>query len=474
MSIRLLKKLFLSVISIILIIGIIGTPNLYADDPSYTITINKKPNDDVEHHYEAYQIFAGDLYVKEANDKTLSNITWGSGVKNAEAPNDLLTALKADTTIGTMFQTCTTPREVAVVLEDFTNDDASLKAFAEVVSGFLNEPSAKTSEIIAGNYQIQVTEPGYYFIKDADNSLEGDDSAYTRYILEVVANVTIDPKSSKPTVDKSLNLDGNVDIGSHEIYEKFNYYLTANLPESTEYAEYDKYQLIFEDTLEDGITYDQIISVKAKVKDSSEEINLVEGTDYNTVGTEGQTIKITIPDLKGSLNKNDADITKGVDVIVTYSAFLNEKAKISKPGATDTPNINAVKIQYSNNPNASGTGSTGTTVDSETYVFTYGINNTKYADKADAENILPGAKFRLYRDAEKSDEVKLIWDASLNAYRPAKEGIETADAIESRQDDGEFKGTFNIVGLSEGTYYLAEVVTPPGYYNYNYSYIYHR
>ena len=83
MKTQIFRKLFLSLMAIVLVMGTIVVTNVYADE-NYTITINKK--DEVEHKYEAYQIFDGDLYVNpddpEPRKKTLSNIEWGSGIKS--------------------------------------------------------------------------------------------------------------------------------------------------------------------------------------------------------------------------------------------------------------------------------------------------------------------------------------------------------------------------------------------------------
>lgn len=85
-----------------------------ADDTTYTITIN---NTTTGHTYEAYQIFAGDLAEKDGKT-ILSNIEWGSGVNGAA----LLTALKADATLGNDFKDCTTAAQVADVLATYGSD----------------------------------------------------------------------------------------------------------------------------------------------------------------------------------------------------------------------------------------------------------------------------------------------------------------------------------------------------------------
>ena len=486
MKMQLSKKLLLSIMAIVLVIGILVTTNVYAED-KYTIKI-KKTDDGVEHTYEAYQIFSGDLYVDpskseeakktEDRNKTLSNIEWGSGIKTeavgeSEGTSKLVEELKKVKD----FEKCDTPRQIAVVLESFDEDDDRLKAFAEVVSNYLQEPKTSKLSDDGENYEISVDEPGYYLIKDKDKSLdESQYAAYTRYMLKVVSSIETTPKAEKPTVTKSLSQEKtNMKVSDYAINEKFNYYLTANLPENEEFREYEKYKLVFEDTMSEGITYDGIESVKVVAKKNETEesitIELEEdkakdtetGYKVSKSSTEKKetVVTITINDLAKILKDNKADITKGVKVIVTYKAHLNEKAEISKFEGENKPNINTAKLKYSNDPNKAGEDSMGTTLEDKNYVYTYEVENTKYGKHAtqsdkDAKP-LEGAGFKLYKGEDTKNEVKLKWDEKLDAYRPVKEK-EDAEVIRSRKD-----GKFNIVGLDAGTYTLVEVETPKGY-----------
>ncbi len=476
MKAQILKKVFLSVMAIVLVMGTIVMTNVYAEE-SYTITINKK-DDGVNHEYEAYQIFSGDLYEeeREGRKKTLSNIEWGDGIKQ-ESKEELIKALKNADTIGEKFSACNSAREVAVVLEGFKEDEEEIKAFAEFISQYLTDTTTHKSSPVGENYEITVSAPGYYLIKDKNDSLkETDYAAYTRYILEVVGDIEIDPKSEKPTIEKSLSAENtNEDTGDYAINEKFNYYLTAELPAKKEYGEYEKYKLEFEDQMSKGITYDEIVSVIVKAKEkeapnTEKEITLNEESngykkEIKSVEDNGQKLTITIENLVEILEENSADITKGVKVIVTYKAHLNEQAEISKPGKENKPNTNTVQLKYSNNPNAGGEDSTGTTIADENYVFTYEIDNTKYgrnADQGELDNkALEGAGFSLYKgeSAEEGEEISFKYNEKLEAYCPCESTDPQANKVITSMKDGKF----NIAGLDAGTYTLVEVETPKGY-----------
>lgn len=145
-------------------------------------------------------------------------------------------------------------------------------------------------------------------------------------------------------------------------------------------------------------------------------------------------------------------IAQGFTVEVIYNAHLNEKATINNASGT-TDNKNSVNLEYSNNPNAEGTGKTE---DKTVYAFTFGITNKKVIDSVDGD-ALAGAGFKLYTDEGCTQEYKLVKDDTLGAYRPAK-ADETAVEMQSATD-----GTFPIKGLDAGTYYLKETTTPKGY-----------
>ena len=126
--------------------------------------------------------------------------------------------------------------------------------------------------------------------------------------------------------------------------------LIAKLPASENngraYDYYDKYSVIFHDTLSDGITYDRPDSVV--IKSNGKTYVIPNDSSKYTIGLESQNyLVVKIPDVKTcapGLNLNN-----GATITVTYTAHLNEKAYVNTVGG-GTDNKNSVYLEYSNNP----------------------------------------------------------------------------------------------------------------------------
>lgn len=447
--------------------------------PAFAYNSWETKEDLYDHHgYIAFQIFKG---VISKDNPTLSGVDWGEHIIDHD---EFLKQLRADTTIGRYFTNATSVPEVLAVISKWDDSDDDSIAFARFVCHYLySNGAAPDSDIVSGNSSITIPEAGYYLIVDNIDFSNGDYyHAYNSFLLVNVPqavqtsyNVTINHKVVKPTVEKKVydnfdNQDGTStgDFGSsadHAINEKFQFQLIAKLPagrdEGRAYDYYDKYSVIFHDTLSDGITYDKDDNLDSVVIESNgKTYNIPKDSLKYTIDTtdlESQnSFVVNIPDVKACAKDAGFDLNDGATITVTYTAHLNEKAAVNTEGGS-TSNINKVYLTYSNNPKDES--SVGQTPESKVCVYTYQLNNTKYHDDDTPGNELAGAGFRLYsgKDCTKEQEIKLKKNTTDGTYSPYF-GADAGDEMFSDEH-----GQFNVKGLDAGTYYLRETNPPKDY-----------
>ena len=425
------------------------------------------------HGYIAFQIFTG--VISKDNPK-LSNVNWG---KNIPHPEDFLEELRKADRIGPLFANANSVPDVLAVISTWDDSDDDSIAFARFVCNYIyTDPLADSeSTIVGGGGAIKIPEPGYYLIVDNIDIHEDDFyHAYNSFLLvndthQGECNVIINHKVVKPTVEKEVHDNDNNDISSagnndgwgssadHAINEKFQFRLIAKLPASKDngraYDYYDKYTVCFNDTLSKGITFDNLDRVEITNGDGGDPKEITDYTldkDLHEAGLPS-SFKLSIDDVKTCV----PDLNKGATITVTYTAHLNDKAAVNTAdGASNGENKNSVYLQYSNNPRINT--SLDWTPTSEVRVYTYQLNNTKYHDDDNSNNVLAGAGFRLYSDkaCNAAQEIKLKknTDGTYSRYF----GTEAGDEMISGND-----GQFNVKGLDAGTYYLKETKTPDGY-----------
>lgn len=394
---KLFKKLASFILAFAMVMAI-AMPSVVmaADNGSITITGAK-----AGHTFEAYQIFTG-----KVSGNTLSNIEWGNGVSE-----------KGKKELGDA-------KEKAKTL-----NDSNSKEFAYTVSGYLTTPAASANtQNSSDNYEISGLEPGYYLVKDK-GPITGQDS-YTKFILQVVGDKTVAvkkqvPESYKKVMDKNDTTGTTTDwqdSADWDIGDRVPFQLTGTV--ASDYKEYKApYQLVFHDTLSEGLTFDKD-SVKVYTNVSDTPI----ATDQYTVtspASDGHTFDVTINDVK--------DLNGTVEKIrVEYEATLNEHAVIGSAG-----NPNKMYMNFSNNPNSTQGGETGKTPEDTVIVFTYKAIVNK---RDSSNNPLTGAKFTLSK--------------KVNGNY-----VEVTKVL-ATENGGT---TFTFTGLDDGEYKLEETTTPEGY-----------
>ena len=400
-------KKFVSIMLAAVMTLAMALPVMAAQNNEYVITVNTNDADKGTHTYEAYQVFRGDL----ANGK-LSNVDWGTGV-NGDA---ILTALKAeDSTLKDYFKDCTTASQVADILATAKNADGTpvfgesnkdlttaTDTFASIVGANL-KVGVKTDSVkdVNGRYTITVNQPGYYLVKDQDGSLSaGDtDAAYTRLLLEVVGPATVNVKSDVPTGEKEVFVsadslsDSNSGAG---IGEHVSYQIKTKVPN---FRGYDYYYFYADDTLSEGLDFDGAASVKVTVNGTEK----AQDTDYNVHvdSVNPRHFKVAFVDIMAL-----GEDAIGQEILITYSATINDQAKIGVSG-----NANTWTLKYSRDPNTSdeygknpnnpkpglpqdeNDSVLGGTPEQKTLTYLTKLDLTKYAN--DQNTKLEGAEFTL-------------------------------------------------------------------------------
>ncbi len=434
----------------------------------------------VEHTYEIYQIFTGDYA-----GGVLSNIKWGANGTGEEG--------KAVDT------------EILDELEEITGETSDTAKLA-VINKYANLESNPV-EIGSQTTYTGLT-PGYYLVKDKDGSLTGENVSYTLYVVQVVNDtLTFTPKADIPTPDKKIvEGENKVDTNEASIGDEVNYEITGTMPSRID--DYKTYYYMFTDTLSKGLTYKED-SIKVTVNGVDVTKYFYKGVgDYDT--TTGTTIEVGILDIKAlSLLTNPVvgAITKDTEVVLTYTATLNENAVIAGDG-----NPNDVKLSYSNDPNNSGDGSTNppenpekptpthpTGESPEIEVVTYTTELTILKTDED-KKFLPGVEFTLtgngvnivlvteetFTEAADGEYWKLK-DGTYTTTAPtvaddetdntadyddvSKKYTKTTSVVAKGNGQTETKvvgtvqadGTVTFKGLGAGEYTITETKTLPGY-----------
>lgn len=468
----------------------------------YTITVgttaaNGYSGDKAEHTYEAYQIFKGTVEIGEDGEPTgkLEGIEWGSSITETGIYAELakITINDENPFTDEDGNDLTSAAEVAAVLGSAIDDSALAKAFADAIGANLTGTGVEIKDDAE-------FEGGYYLIQDKNGSPVIDDSdvvegAKTRYILKVVGNITINPKSGVPSVEKKVvenvktvkendkysqgaykpDSDYLNDVADYCISDTVPFELIGTLPDA--YADYDTYFYQFTDTLGSQFNDPTDIEVVA-VNEGEEEADITSSFTKSAITANEDGAKVftlTCDNLKGI---NGVTINKDTVIVVRYNAVLNENAVIGLPGQE-----NKVDLTYSRNPNHKGNGGTtpegpddhGKTPEDKVIVFTYELDVTKYLDQQnDAHKAKAGdAGFKLFRSIVKEGETTPTEQVATLANNKITGWIDITDENkEDAQKDNSEVGTqietvsggeFNFIGLDDGTYTLVETRVPKGY-----------
>lgn len=408
-----MKKVMALLLSLVMVLAMsvvaFATEEGSTTSGTYTITAPA-----TSHQYEIYQIFTGDLH-----EETLSNLKWGvngSGTLGEAVSQDVINKLTAVNT---------------------KPDTEKLEVIKQYAT--LSNPVDTIT-----NGATYTAPAGYYLIKDKDGSVTGTDS-YTLYIVKVVGNVTIDPKSDVPSFEKKIKDTNDTEGTTTGWQDSADYDIGDDVPFKLEgtvaanYAQYKQYYFAFHDNEEEGLSFN-----KDSVRVYVDNTEITEGYTVVDNPADGCTFEVVFNDLMAAAEEYNFTVSGGSKIRVEYTSKLNEKAKIGKEG-----NVNSASLEFSNNPNQEqgGTPDTGNTPWDNVIVFTYKV----VVNKIDSsKKPLAGAAFELSKKVNDEYTRVALVNATQNTEGKYILSNETVTKFEWK-------------GLDDGDYMLTEVITPAGY-----------
>ena len=304
------------------------------------------------------------------------------------------------------------------------------------ITASLQPVTAKSTTVTFENLPL-----GYYLVDSSTGALCSLNTTDT--------DVTIEEKNAAPTVEKKVQEDSK--IGATDEYGESN---TADIGQTVNFkttitAQAGAQNYVLHDKMDKGLTFSGSVSVTKGNQ------TFTTPTDYNLVVStptaieDGCTFEIVFT--SDFCNKLKA----GDEIVVTYSATLNENAVIAGDG-----NKNETWLKY---------GDSSVTTHKTTTTKTYEIPVFKYTEKTVGDKTgLPNAEFTLSKNENGTNPIELVditaTDETDKTYRVATEIEKTATPKKTKTTvTTPSTGKFTIQGLDADTYYLTETKQPDGY-----------
>lgn len=459
----------------------LATPNGVADFGQGSASITIHPNDGqslVGKKFQVYKLFDAE----NAVDQESINYTWNDAYKTAlqtvvgKKINKSASSVTEYDVIDYIQTLNTNKVEGAQADQKLEGRYSNYRYFVEdlrneLVKEGLTPTTVNVTATSPVDGSVKFGGLGYgYYLTDEVSAVQDTHTAAS-LILTNTANpdATVTIKSDYPTVTKKIEEDDNGmgwnDVGDYEIGQTVPYYYSSIVPNMNGY---DTYKYVFHDKMDEALTFHKD-SVNVTISNGTKTYTL-KNNEFEIVTDGGEdTFTVTISNLKSIVDRqfsegfnNLNENAYGQTIHLSYNATLNEKAS-TRTGRAGFEN--AVRLEYSNNPDSDGNGSTGTTPWDTVVCFTYKINGLKVNNH---NKLLKNAKFRLYSDENCTNEVYV--KESPNGYVVMNRdslggtdhtgGARPSSAVEMASDA---KGVFTILGLDQGTYYLKETDSPAGY-----------
>ena len=417
-----IKKLFASLLIVLMLITIFSSQVFAAGEGSITIS-NTNPEVSISGNtYSAYKIF---------------DVTYNAG-KTA-----------FNYTVDPSFTGFFTPAKTAGFADAYSYVNSlsgtSLTAFAKDVFTYVNANTiAKdgSATVTAGleNCTISSLDLGYYMVNGTATAQDSQTITSLCMLNTTTPSVTVSPKLDVPTIDKKVFEDSNSlwgDVADYTVGESVPFRVTSSVPDMNGYS---SYKFTVHDTMSAGLTFKNDVAVT---------VGGVNYTDF-TVTTSGQSFQVIF-------GSSFLTMTKDAPIVITYSATLNDSAVLF-----NNDNPNTVYLEYSSNPY--DTTKTANTPNDTVLVDTYKVDIIKYTGAFIPANYLADAHFSLKLTNDTgAASIAFIKEAG-GVYRVATAAEITAAGSDLTTDLVSFTGgTIEIKGIDEGTYYMFETQAPSGY-----------
>lgn len=325
---------------------------------------------------------------------------------------------------------------------------------SEAATDVAGTPTATIANLQSGYYLVFPEMGSTGNVLPAGSEKRGTDAMLVN-VPKNGGNTAAAIKSTYPTVEKKVknSTDGEFKPnGTAQVGEKVTFQLTAEVPDMSDYT---KYTFKFVDTMTKGLDFAGTDSVTVKIDDK---VISKDASAYTATYTaESKTLTIGFDDLKTVNKEGSTPVATGDKIVVTYEAYINKEASHIDPAT------NKVHLEYSNNPNGTGTG---TSNPDESKVYTYEIKIDKFYKDNETNKPLAGATFTLTTsETDSTNGIDLINDdaaeGTTGLVYHVKGHDETGTSTKVVTTDA--TGKITIKGLKEGTYYLHETAAPTGF-----------
>jgi LPXTG-motif cell wall-anchored protein len=262
---RRLNKLFAAFLAVMLLVSCLSLTALAAD-PEEKEDTPAADTSTVKHVYELYQIFTGNY---DETSNVLGDIKWGL---NGNVAKDGETTKVGDAVSDTVLADLKS-------VSQSSSDSAKLAVVEKYVvltgTPYKGENDQPEKQEKGNGLVYENVTPGYYLIKDKENSQTGTGTNYTLYVVKATdGEILFEPKGSVPTVEKEVkNGDSWGDTNSASIGADVDYRITGSI--SSRIADYATYYYKFTDTLSKGLTYKKVYT-----KDANGEYYLLKDGTY--------------------------------------------------------------------------------------------------------------------------------------------------------------------------------------------------